>query len=55
MASPLIAQEESTSPGPPAAPSHGRYENRAEERAGYRETDHRGVDATPGPTGGLRT
>jgi hypothetical protein len=46
MASPTTAQEEAKSPEPPAKPSHGRHENGAEERAGYRETDHRGVAAT---------
>jgi hypothetical protein len=55
MASPTTAQEEAKSPEPPAKPSHGRHENGAEERAGYRETDHRGVAATPHPTGGSRT
>ncbi len=52
MASPTTAQEEAKSPKPPAKPSHGRHENGAEERAGYRETDHRGVAATPHLTGG---
>jgi len=32
---PTTAQEEPTSPRSPAAPSHGRHENGAEERAGY--------------------
>jgi len=40
MASLTIAQEEAKSPESPAKPSHGRHENGAEERAGYRETDH---------------
>ncbi len=35
MMSPTSAQEEPTSPGPPATPSNGRLENGAEERAGY--------------------
>jgi hypothetical protein len=41
MASLTIAQEEAKSPESPAKPSHGRHEDRAEERTGYRETDYR--------------
>jgi hypothetical protein len=48
MASLTTAQEEAQSPEPPAKPSHGRHENGAEERAGYRETEHRGA-ALPRP------
>ena len=45
MASLTTTQEEAKSPEHSAKPSHGRHENRAEERAGYRETDHRGLAA----------
>ena len=42
---PTAAQEEPTYPRSPVAPSHGRHENGAEERAGYLETDYMGVSA----------
>jgi Acetyltransferase (GNAT) family len=45
--SPTTTQEEPTSLRAPAAPSHRRHENAAEERAGCLETDQRGLAATP--------
>ena len=47
---PTAAQEEPTSPRSPVAPSHGRHENGAEERAGYLETDYMGVAAALPPS-----
>jgi hypothetical protein len=51
MVSPTSAQEEPTSPGPPATPSNGRLENGAEERAGYEIATMGGMVAAP-PKGG---